>query len=230
MATETDRGFRKIGNLAKPIANSRRHSDSTPTRSPTPSAIIGTPKPGKAVARSIGPQHGGTGAALTPTSERARRVVAFLDLPEAAASLVPSVDSTLILRPRNAIGSDGQFDRLVIDRVDVRDGADPRELAGLRIAFEKLCEPMGAQAATAALTQLATVTVRRQHGFEDDAMAAAAYATLLAEYPPDVAQGACKAWARQEKFWPAWAELQAQCDRLMAGRSAIRHALRKIAL
>lgn len=221
-----DNDSRTTGDLRPMTGALRKVSDSIRTKSPTPSAITGTTNPDNADARSLGAGRGGRGAVAKPDQQsRARRVLRALDLPEAAGSLVPSVDSALTLRPRSVIGIDGQFERTVIDRAEIRDGADPRELIGLRRAFAQLVEPAGEELATALLAELSSVTMRRAYHTEDDALTAIAFTSRLAVYPPDVAKAACEAWADREKFWPSWAELKAECDRRMCGRLAVMRAL-----
>ncbi len=51
-------------------------------------------------------------------------------------------------------------------------------------------------------------------------------ATVLTEYPIDIAREACAAWARGQKFFPAWAELRALCEDGVCFRRGLVHALR----
>jgi hypothetical protein len=65
---------------------------------------------------------------------------------------------------------------------------------------------------------------RARDGVDVELMAGA-YTERLARYPADVVTAACDAWADREQFWPAWAELKAECDKRMRGRLQIRAAL-----
>lgn len=75
------------------------------------------------------------------------------------------------------------------------------------------------------LARLRAMTKARAEDGRDVALMAAAYAEEMAAYPADAVRWACRKWARMEKFWPAWSELQALLDRAVAERSALKKAL-----
>lgn len=88
------------------------------------------------------------------------------------------------------------------------------------------CRPCGGEFAAQQLGLLRTRTKMRAD--QDGKVLAMAYTDWLAAYPADVAKAACETWARTEKFFPAWAELQEPLDRLMQKRLMLRKALSKI--
>jgi hypothetical protein len=126
------------------------------------------------------------------------------------------------------VASDGQFESCAAIDVEVRAGADPREAAGLLSIIEAACQPDdGATVATRELAKLRRMTVSRASDDDDVGLMAAAYIDELSEYPPDVIEAACTRWRNRERWFPAWAELKAECDRLVRGRRDLRSALRK---
>lgn len=209
---------RRLSEILPAISGSTRRS------SPSTSVTTGTAGPARGAPSATGPRPGASGAVarlneLAP--DQVRRGLVLLGLPRAAASCLPSVASTLAWSVKGVTASDGQFDYAAIADVVVRPGADSHELDRLEATFAGWCEPMGPRAALKLLGQLAALTQRRAHGEIDDEIAAAAYAERLGDYPADVAERACDVWANRETWWPAWAELRAECDRLMRGRRAI---------
>lgn len=77
----------------------------------------------------------------------------------------------------------------------------------------------------AELARLRLVTKARNETSDDLKAMFAVYAEYLSDYPPDVVAHACRWWARNEKFWPAWAELKEHLDRAMRKRKAIGKAV-----
>lgn len=74
--------------------------------------------------------------------------------------------------------------------------------------------------------QLALLRARtKMRADQDGKLLAVAYIDWLAPFPADVAKGACEELARSNVFFPAWAELEAACDRLMAERRTLRKTL-----
>jgi hypothetical protein len=126
------------------------------------------------------------------------------------------------------VGSDGQFDGVKVTGCKLLHGATPADLSAAVSAVDAQCRPCGPDFA---LKQLALLRARTKSRADDSgALTAAAYADWLAEYPADVAQRACEEWARGMVFWPAWADLQKICDRLVSKRLAIRKALQHAAV
>ena len=75
------------------------------------------------------------------------------------------------------------------------------------------------------LAELSLITARRADTPEADELRLVAYANRLAEYPADVVRGAVL--GRTWHFWPTWAELQAECEKLIAPRRAMIAALKR---
>ena len=120
-------------------------------------------------------------------------------------------------------GSDGQFDGVKVTRCTIaRDAPEEVIRDGLAAIYAQL-RPCGGEFAVQQLALLKARTKSRPDA--DQALTAAAYGDWLAEYPADVAKAACEEWARGMVFWPAWADLQRICDRLVSKRIAIRRAL-----
>ena len=71
-------------------------------------------------------------------------------------------------------------------------------------------------------------TKNRAQSEKELAFQIAIYADDLAEYPQDVVVGALRYWAKNEKWWPAWAELKALLDARVNRRLALIEALRRV--
>ena len=120
-------------------------------------------------------------------------------------------------------GSDGQFDGTSVTGCKIAKGAPEALIREGLAAIHRQCQPCGADFA---LTQLRLLKARtKARPDADQTLTAAAYGDWLAEYPQDVAKAACEEWARGMVFWPAWADLQRICDRLVSKRVAVRRAL-----
>ncbi len=111
--------------------------------------------------------------------------------------------------------------------VSIRPGSDPVVVAdALRLA-EDACKPCDMRFAAGKLAELRALTAHRAKDGVDMDMVADAFTRRLTEFPPDVVTAAVNAWADREEFWPSWAELKAECDKRMRGRSQVREALRR---
>jgi hypothetical protein len=120
--------------------------------------------------------------------------------------------------------SGDEFMGVAITGVRVRPTAD---LALVQEAAEltaRLCQPTEHRLVVRKLAELKAMTVSRQKDDVDMELTGAAYAQRLAKYPADVVEGAIDRWVNREEFWPSWAELKAECDKLMRGRDKIREA------
>ncbi len=122
-------------------------------------------------------------------------------------------------------GSDGQFEGVKVTGCSIARTASAGDIRLALQAINQQCRPCGPDFA---LQQLALLRARtKARADESGHVTAAAYADWLAEFPADVAHAACEEWARGMVFWPAWAELQRICDRLVSKRIALRKALHK---
>lgn len=101
------------------------------------------------------------------------------------------------------------------------DGALVQEAIEL---LNRLCQPADIKLVVRKLAELKAMTISRQRDDMDMELVGAAYGQRLAQYPADVVNAACDRWANREEFWPSWAELKGECDKLMRGRAKIREA------
>lgn len=105
----------------------------------------------------------------------------------------------------------------------IRPGASEADIRAGLAAINEQFRPCGGRYAGEQLALLRARTKMRAD--QDGKLLAVAYIDWLAPFPADVAKGACEEWARGHVFFPAWAELEAICVRLMAERKALRKAL-----
>lgn len=89
---------------------------------------------------------------------------------------------------------------------------------------ESTLEPASEDAILAELGRLRVKTISRDVGL-DLTLVFSAYADELARYPADVVRTVLRGW--RGKFWPAWAELAEQLDRITKPRHALRETLRR---
>lgn len=91
-------------------------------------------------------------------------------------------------------------------------------------ALEKLEAPADARGVEAWLAELSVIVAKRQEDEFTESLRLEAYASRLRQYPADVARAAVldHPW----KFWPAWAELEAVCNQLVAPRRAMLSAMK----
>lgn len=89
--------------------------------------------------------------------------------------------------------------------------------------LERLQQPADAGTVEGWLAELSVIVAKRPDDEFSETLRLQAYASRLREYPADVARAALlgKSW----KFWPAWAELKTECDRLSGPRRAMIFAL-----
>lgn len=74
------------------------------------------------------------------------------------------------------------------------------------------------------LAELDAITIKRAGDAATDMMRLKAYTTRLSAYPADVVRSALFDVKPGWKFWPAWAEIEAVCDKLVAPRRAMLEA------
>lgn len=148
------------------------------------------------------------------------------------AGLPATISRALKFSTRSVFGADGQFDGAVADTAVLTGEHDE---ASVRRALEicrDQCRPGGHEIAAQELTLLERKTVGAKQGDDDQRLRGVAYANDLAQYPADVIRAACRRWADCSRWWPAWADLKRECDRLAAKRiaehGAIEDALRRL--
>lgn len=73
------------------------------------------------------------------------------------------------------------------------------------------------------LVELSLITSRRQDDTDTEALRLAAYSDRLAAYPADVVREVLlvMVW----RWWPSWAELKPECDKLAGPRRRVQNAL-----
>lgn len=136
------------------------------------------------------------------------------------------IAAALKIRTRVAYDEDGQFDAVVVDSARIV-GSPPEGL--LREALRQIeisSRPGGRECATRAITMLRAKTMFRASVGADPHAIGKAYVDALAIYPADVIERACREWADGSKWWPTWAELKRECDRLSARRRAEHRAIK----
>jgi hypothetical protein len=139
---------------------------------------------------------------------------------------LPAVVAKAIrFRMRDVFDADGEYEARVIDRAIVTGDHDEATLRAALAAVDAACQPGGERCATLALTLLRSRTAHRSTSGGEPHVIGKAYAELLAEYPADVIDQACRGWAGISKWWPTWFDLKTVCDRLCARRLAEHKAL-----
>lgn len=131
------------------------------------------------------------------------------------------------------MGSDGEFEGTEVTQCQILpahtgDGEiidDGNDLRAALKAIQADLAPCGGQAAERLLAVLRARTKARAQDAESAALTSASYAVWLGDYPFEIAEKVCEDWARNNVFWPAWADLQRTLDRLAAPKLAIRKAL-----
>lgn len=146
--------------------------------------------------------------------------------PDEMASLPTSLTRAISFETSNTLASDGQYEGSTVVACHIEPGASEADVRAALKVVADWCRPCGGEFAAQQLGLLRTRTKMRAD--QDGKLLAAAYVDWLAPYPADVAKGACEQWARTEKFFPAWAELQVALDRMMAKRLMLRKALAAI--
>lgn len=217
-----ERGFQPIGSLTKQAANSLSPTVSTPTPSPRNSATIGLVSPAARDSRPIGRQHGEIAVVRSPGAEGKLPSPAQVDQ-NLLASLPRSVASALreriIDRSTPEYGWDCEF--VGYYQID----APEADVAEALMQTNATLIPVPGEVVKAELARLKVTTKSRAESGDDLKLTLAAYAEYLAEYPADVVVDALRWWARNEKWWPAWAELKELLDRRVRRRKALKLAL-----
>lgn len=110
-----------------------------------------------------------------------------------------------------------------VKSVDVRGTPEAKEAAAN--ALRKLATPAEARDVEGWLAELSVIVAKRVDDEFSESLRLEAYASRLRRFPADVARAAVldHPW----RFWPAWAELEKVCDRLMAPRRAMLNALER---
>lgn len=105
---------------------------------------------------------------------------------------------------------------------EVRGGDEARALALDDLV--KFCTPAPLRALEEWLAELSVIVARRGDDDFGDELRLNAYASRLRAYPADIVREALL--EHKWKFWPAWAELKAVCERLFSPRKQMMVALK----
>lgn len=214
------------GDLPTPRLRSPEDSALVPTPfkpRPTSSETTGSRNLVPADASSTGAQHGETGVAVMSKLQH----LELMDPRETdrlvEASLPPAVVSGLSERVREwgdpVYGFDYEF-------VGFEFGGAPEEdIAAAMDILDRANARCPIEIAEKAVQTLRIRTVRRFEDVDDMVAVIAVYSEDLSEYPADVVIDACRSWARQSKWFPAWVELQELCDLMIRRRRAMRDAV-----
>lgn len=91
--------------------------------------------------------------------------------------------------------------------------------------LRELNAPAEQQACEHILARLKVLTRERSLTQDDMVAQIAIYAEGLAQYPLDVVREACRDWAQNEKWFPAWSEIRERCETLVMMRRDLMRAL-----
>lgn len=90
---------------------------------------------------------------------------------------------------------------------------------GARLTAAALA-PASREVVIKALNKLRTRSVVRPEDSSSARLTVVTYSEDLMAYPADVVIEACDRVGRRERWWPAWSDLQAECDQLVKWRKA----------
>ena len=217
-------------------ANSPSASASTPSTSSPSSSTTGPPSPETPAASSTGIAPSGTAAASSPIGGWVNGNLVPFRLPEATArsmtaSLVGHVKTTI----EPVVGPDGQYEpgKVSVTWVGGWGTKMPQLDAQRDLATLAPCLRQSSKVAVAPI--VAVLKARTKSKTSDPREAefeARVVGQDLCAYPIDVVQDACEYWVtleEQGKWFPAWAELRAICERRVQPRRALEKALRWVA-
>lgn len=121
-------------------------------------------------------------------------------------------------------GWDGDLDRYELSPIP--NGGD---LAKAELVMRAAMAPPQGRVIKAELARLRATTISRAAEQSDLALSFAAYAESFAEYPADIVINTCRYWSRNEKWWPALAELRERMDRKFRRRRLLAQAIAEAA-
>lgn len=196
------------------------------------------------VSSAIGTLLGGRGASSGRSSDSnalgfARRPpltasqVADLDpdLTDRVASLPAPLTSWLAVAAYRDVYGPGGWDGYAA-QLTVRHPVPPgvAELARARhAAYGSISAPLEPEDAIRELLATRVLCVRRSEDQTDWELTLDAWLNQLEHYPADIAMWGLRFWARNEKFWPSWAELKRLLDHKLERRKALVDALHEMA-
>ena len=219
-----DLGLRRIGNLTAQTVSSPQALASTLTRLQPNSATTGSRYPAPKGVSSAGTALSKTAAANLPSVAAAMALFDPEKVDRAlAASLPRSVASACQARWTDTIGAHGWDGQ--ISRYELVTMPPERDLDAASAMIEATLKPAAAKVVKSELARLRATTISRNTEASDLALTFAAYADALTEYPADVVVDTCRYWGRNEKWWPALAELRSRMDRKFRRRKLLAAAI-----
>ena len=229
-------GLQPIGDHLPRPGPSREVSGSTSATSPirpTGPETTGPRALAKADVSSTGTPRSEIGSVGPPMTEAQARAVQAMDPPadideNLLAWLPPSVRSSItsITRWRESPGT-CEYNEPYTASYELRgdfEEADARE--ALRLV-KLLNAPAAPSDCAMALGKLKAITMPRNVTAEDLTLQIGTMTEEVCAYPLDVVRGACRAWARSDKFFPTWAELRRLCEERALLRRALARELRR---
>lgn len=195
---------------------------SIPRKSGSSSSTTGEASPEQRDERQIGRPRSEIVAENLRNAEGA--VAKAFDLQGAPARL-KHLCAVLLVWGESSRFSGDEFMGVDVTGVVVRPNADMVLVQEAADLVSRLCQPADIKLVVRKLAELKAMTISRARDDIDMELVGAAYGQRLAQYPADVVNAACDRWANREEFWPSWAELKGECDKLMRGRAKIREAL-----
>ena len=142
--------------------------------------------------------------------------------PGLPAAIVRSIRFTT----RMVCGADGQLEGVMVQGATLIGEHDERAIRAALAVVTAACQPGGFGHATVALTKLRAMTASRPENEAEQHLTGKAYAEEMARYPADIIDEACQRCADVSRWWPAWADLKRECDRLASMRRAEHRALK----
>lgn len=171
-----------------------------------------------------GTQHGERGLATLESSKVAEWLArqAPSDVDQAAVLRASSHGVGLRVRYEGRYPPGGGWYEVAVG-CDI-DGTEERRETALADLM-KFQTPADVRSVEGWLAELSVICAKRQDDEFSEALRIEAYASRLRQYPADVARSAVlgKSW----KFWPTWAELESECEKLAAPRRTMIAALRR---
>jgi hypothetical protein len=224
-------GFRQLGDLLPKIEDMRPSADTTRDGSIPSSRDLSTTT-GTKSRSSISLRLGATGSVprrILPLAE----AMATGDPEAIDRSLVASLPRSVVSRmtpvwshsSSDVYGWDGQ----IIDyqpSEDTTESPPHDDVAKAAALISRVTGPCPIRTIKEELARLRATTKSRGESSEDMAVAASVYAEYLEPYPKDIVVDALRAWARTEKWWPAWSELKESLDRRMRRRKGLMGCVR----
>ena len=156
--------------------------------------------------------------------------------PGLPAAIVRSIRFTT----RMVCGADGQLEGVMVQGATLIGEHDERAIRAALAVVTATCQPGGFEHATVAPVRAPprarrrgarsprsgrAMTASRPESEAEQHLTGKAYAEEMARYPADIIDEVCQRCADVSRWWPAWADLKRECDRLASTRRAEHRAL-----